>query len=109
MNIHEFQARTLFDKYGVATSRSNVAETPEEAETVARSLGSNRLVVKVQIHAGGRGKGHFTNGFKGGVHLCETPEQVRELASKMLGQTIVTHQTGPEGRLVSKVLITEAV
>ncbi len=109
MNIHEFQARALFDKFGVATSRSNVAETPEEAETVARSLGSSRLVVKAQIHAGGRGKGHFTNGFKGGVHLCETPEQVRDLASKMLGQTIVTHQTGPEGRVVRKVLITEAI
>src|SRR5947208_16651775 len=109
MNIHEFQARALFDKFGVATSRSNTAQSAEEAETVAKSLGAMKLVVKAQIHAGGRGKGHFTDGYQGGVHLCDTPEEVRECAAHMLGNTLVTHQTGPEGRVVRTVLITEAV
>jgi succinyl-CoA synthetase beta subunit len=65
-------------------------------------------VVKAQVHAGGRGKGTFANGFKGGVHLCKTPEEAREIARKMLGQTLVTHQTGPAGRVVNKVLVAEA-
>src|SRR5207244_5623297 len=66
------------------------------------------IVVKAQIHAGGRGKGTFANGFKGGVHLCKTPEEAREIARKMLGQTLVTHQTGSAGRVVNKVLVAEA-
>src|SRR5207253_4605618 len=66
------------------------------------------IVVKAQIHAGGRGKGTFANGFKSGVHLCKTPEEARESASKMLGQKLVTHQTGPAGRVVNKVLVTES-
>jgi succinyl-CoA synthetase beta subunit len=109
MNIHEFQARELFDQFGVATSRGNVASSPEEAELVAKSLGILPLVVKAQIHAGGRGKGTFTNGFKGGVHACKSVEEVRDVAGKMLGQTLVTHQTGAQGRVVRKVLITEAI
>ncbi|HEV7869121.1 MAG TPA: ADP-forming succinate--CoA ligase subunit beta [Chthoniobacteraceae bacterium] len=109
MNIHEYQARELFEKFGVATSKGQVASTPDEAFAAAKSIGTSKLVVKAQVHAGGRGKGTFQNGFKGGVHLCETPEEARDLASKMLGQTLVTHQTGPEGKLVSKVLIAEAL
>jgi len=109
MNIHEYQAKELLDKYGVANSPGGVATTPEEAEKIARSLGTNNLVVKAQIHAGGRGKGTFTNGFKGGVHLCKTASQARDIAAQMLGQTLVTHQTGPEGRPVRKVLISESV
>jgi succinyl-CoA synthetase beta subunit len=109
MNIHEYQARELFEKFGVATSKGNVAENPDEAFAVAKSLGVAKIVVKAQIHAGGRGKGTFTNGFKGGVHLVESPDAAREVASKMLGQTLVTHQTGPEGKLVSKVLVAEAL
>ncbi|HWL51161.1 MAG TPA: ADP-forming succinate--CoA ligase subunit beta [Chthoniobacteraceae bacterium] len=108
MNIHEYQARELFEKFGVATTRGKVASTPQEAETIARELNLDQIVVKAQIHAGGRGKGTFTNGFKGGVHLCKTPEEVRDIASKMLGQTLVTHQTGPEGRVVKKIFIAEA-
>ncbi len=108
MNIHEYQARELFEKFGVATTRGKVASTPEEAEIIARDLNTDQIVVKAQIHAGGRGKGTFTNGFKGGVHLCKTPEEVREIASQMLGQTLVTNQTGPEGRLVKKIFIAEA-
>src|SRR5205085_845227 len=79
-----------------------------EAEQAARELGTNDLVVKAQIHAGGRGKGTFTNGFKGGVHLCKSPQETREIAAKMLGQTLVTHQTDPAGRVVNKVLIAES-
>ena len=66
-------------------------------------------MVKAQVHAGGRGKGTFTNGFKGGVHLCKSPEEAREIASKMLGQTLVTHQTGPSGRVVNTVLVAQSV
>ena len=109
MNIHEYQARELFEQFGVATSRGKVAFTPEEAEAVAQSIGTDKIVVKAQIHAGGRGKGTFTNGFKGGVHLVKSPAEAREVASKMLSQTLVTHQTGPEGKLVQKVLVAEAI
>lgn len=109
MNIHEYQARELFKKFGVATSRGEAATTPDEAHKVAESLGETQIVVKAQIHAGGRGKGVFKNGFKGGVHLCKTPTEARDVASKMLGQTLVTHQTGEEGRVVNKLFIAEAV
>jgi succinyl-CoA synthetase beta subunit len=108
MNIHEYQAKELLQKFGVATPRGKAASTPDEAEQAARELGTDNLVVKAQIHAGGRGKGTFANGFKGGVHLCNSPAEARELASKMLGQTLVTHQTGPAGRVVNKVLIAES-
>jgi len=107
MNIHEYQARELFEKFGVATTRGAVASTPEEAAAVAQGLGTKEFVVKAQIHAGGRGKGTFKNGFKGGVHITDSVEKVRELAGQMLGQVLVTHQTGPEGKLVSKVLVAE--
>ena len=109
MNIHEYQAKELLDKFGVANTPGGVASTPEEAEKVARSLATNNLVVKAQVHAGGRGKGTFTNGFKGGVHLCKTANQVRDIAEQMLGQTLVTHQTGPQGRVVRKVLVSQSV
>ena len=109
MNIHEYQAKELLDKFGVANTPGGVASTPEEAERVARSLATNNLVVKAQIHAGGRGKGSFTNGFQGGVHLCKTASQARDIAGKMLGETLVTHQTGPDGRVVRKVLISQSV
>ncbi len=108
MNIHEYQARELFAKFKVATQPGSVAATPEEAEQVAAKLGG-KLVIKAQIHAGGRGKGAFTSGFKGGVHLCDTPAEARDLASKMLGQVLVTHQTGEAGKEVGKVFVGEAV
>jgi succinyl-CoA synthetase beta subunit len=109
MNIHEYQAKQLFERFNVATPRGGPAETPDEAEKIARSLNTSDLVVKAQIHAGGRGKGTFTNGFKGGVKLCKTPMEAREIAEKMLGQTLVTHQTGPAGKLVRKVLVAQSV
>src|SRR5207245_2503200 len=108
MNIHEYQAKELLEKFGAATIRGKVASTPEEAEKIAREIGAAEVVVKAQIHAGGRGKGTFTNGFKGGVHVCKSPEEAGEVAAKMLGQTLVTHQTGPAGRVVNKVLVTES-
>src|SRR5262249_51946943 len=108
MNIHEYQAKELLQKFGVATTRGRVASSPEEAEQIARELAPAEVVVKAQIHAGGRGKGTFTNGFKGGGHICQKPEEARETASKMLGQTLVTPQTGPAGRVVNKVLVAEA-
>jgi succinyl-CoA synthetase beta subunit len=108
MNIHEYQAKELLQKFGVATTRGKVASSPEEAEKIAREIAPAEIVVKAQIHAGGRGKGTFANGFKGGVHLCKTPEEAREIAGKMLGQTLVTHQTGAAGRVVNKVLVAES-
>src|SRR5881392_3730973 len=108
MNIHEYQAREVLQKFGVATTRGKVASSPEEAEQIAREIAPAEIVVKAQIHAGGRGKGTFANGFKGGVHLCKRPEEAREIARKMLGQTLVTHQTGAAGRVVNKVLVGES-
>jgi succinyl-CoA synthetase beta subunit len=108
MNIHEYQAKELLQKFGVATTRGKVASTPAEAEQIARELGDVDLVIKAQVHAGGRGKGTFTNRFKGGVHLVRSPAEAREVAGKMLGQTLVTHQTGSAGRVVNKVLVAEA-
>jgi succinyl-CoA synthetase beta subunit len=108
MNIHEYQARGLLQKFGVATTAGKVASTPEEAERIARELGNVQVVVKAQVHAGGRGKGTFKNGFKGGVHVCKSPKEAGEIAAKMLGQTLVTHQTGPGGRVVNKVLVAES-
>ena len=108
MNIHEYQAKELLQKFDVATTRGRVASTLDEAEQIARELGDVEIVVKAQIHAGGRGKGTFKNGFKGGVHVRKTPTEVRDLAAKMLGQVLVTHQTGPDGRPVNKVLVAES-
>src|SRR6202030_4116398 len=108
MNIHEYQAKELLQKFGVATTRGEVASTPDQAEEIARDLGKTDLVIKAQVHAGGRGKGTFANGFKGGVRVVKAPAEAREVAGKMLGQTLVTHQTGPQGRVVNKVLVAES-
>src|ERR1700730_1151330 len=108
MNIHEYQAKELLQKFDVATTRGRVASSLDQAEQIARELGDVDIVVKAQIHAGGRGKGTFKNGFKGGVQVRKTPDEVRDVAAKMLGQILVTHQTGPAGRLVNKVLVAES-
>ena len=108
MNVHEYQAKEVLQKFDVATTRGRVAATLDEAEQIARELGDIDIVVKAQIHAGGRGKGTFKNGFKGGVHVRKTAEEVRKVAAKMLGEILVTHQTGPTGRLVNKVLVAES-
>ncbi|HTO81115.1 MAG TPA: ADP-forming succinate--CoA ligase subunit beta [Methylomirabilota bacterium] len=98
MNIHEYQAKSLMAKFGVAVPRGAVAYTAEEAEAAARSLGGSAWAVKAQIHAGGRGKG-------GGVKIAKSPAEVRSLAGKMIGMNLVTKQTGPAGREVKRVYI----
>jgi len=100
VNIHEYQAKQIFQKYGVPTPRGIVANTPDEAVKAAQELGGEIWVVKAQIHAGGRGLG-------GGVKLAKSTEEVKQLAGEILGMTLVTHQTGPEGKLVQKVYIEE--
>src|SRR5246127_406344 len=105
MKIHEYQAKAILKKYGVAVPRGEMAETREEAEGAARNLfgaGATGVVVKAQIHAGGRGKG-------GGVKIAKSVEEAGQLAAKMLGMTLVTHQTGPEGRIVRRLLMEETL
>ena len=109
MNIHEYQAKELFDRFQVPSPKGKVASTAKEAHDAAKWLGVNSLVVKAQVHAGGRGKGVFKNGFKGGVHLVESADAARDVAAQMIGETLVTKQTGDEGRLVRKVMIAESV
>jgi succinyl-CoA synthetase beta subunit len=101
MKVHEYQAKSLLQKFGVAIPRGEVTDNPSEAREIAKKFGG-RAVVKAQIHAGGRGKG-------GGVKLAKDPDEAFEYAKKILGMTLVTHQTGPEGRVVRKVLIEEAL
>ena len=101
MKVHEYQAKEILRRYGVPTPRGVVVDSPDAARQAAKELGG-RVVVKAQIHAGGRGKG-------GGVKLAKTADEAAELTKAMLGMTLITHQTGPEGRLVRKVLIEEAL
>jgi succinyl-CoA synthetase beta subunit len=111
MNIHEYQAKQLLHQYGVAVPAGQPCTTVAEAEAAARAIfssGHGLVVVKSQIHAGGRGKGTFTSGFKGGVKLAKSVEETVDVAGKMLGQVLVTLQTGPEGRLVQTVLVAAA-
>ena len=102
MKIHEYQAKAILARYGVTTPRSEVAFTKEEAREAAQRLKSNIVVVKAQIHAGGRGKA-------GGVKLAHSPEEAAEIASHMLGMNLVTIQTGPAGRIVKRLLIEEGL
>ncbi|HKP71639.1 MAG TPA: ADP-forming succinate--CoA ligase subunit beta [Pyrinomonadaceae bacterium] len=102
MKIHEYQGKELLRKFDVPVPRGIVARTPEEAFDAAKELGTDVVVVKAQIHAGGRGKG-------GGVKLAKSPEEARDIAEKMLGMQLVTHQTGPEGREVRVLLVEEGL
>jgi succinyl-CoA synthetase beta subunit len=101
MNIHEYQAKDILRRYGVVVQAGIVATTPEEAEKAARSLSTPHLVVKAQIHAGGRGKA-------GGVKLVKSPEEAAKVAHDLIGRRLVTHQTGPQGKLVQKVYVAVA-
>jgi len=109
MNIHEYQAKALLATYGVAVPRGGVAYTPEEAVKVAQDLGGDVWVVKSQIHAGGRGAGRFTNNpdGDGGVRLTKSTDEVKAAAAAMLGQTLVTKQTSPEGKEVKRIYVEE--
>ncbi len=109
MNIHEYQAKDLFADAGVTVPPGAVAQTPEEFESALVSLSSQSVVVKAQIHAGGRGKGTFKNGFQGGVHVVDSTKMAKEKASAMLGNVLVTKQTGEEGREVGTIYFTEAI
>lgn len=102
MKIHEYQAKELFKKHGVPVPESGVAFKPDEAVAVAKKLANYPVVVKAQIHAGGRGKG-------GGVKLARSADEVQKIAKEIIGMTLVTHQTGPEGRLVKKVLVEQGL
>ena len=105
MKIHEYQAKGILKKYGVAVPRGVMATTREEAEAAAKDIlgsGATGVVVKAQIHAGGRGKG-------GGVKIAKSVEEAGEIAGKMLGMKLVTHQTGPEGRIVHRLLVEETL
>jgi succinyl-CoA synthetase beta subunit len=102
MKIHEYQGKELLRKFGVPVPRGLVARSPEEAYHAAKELGTDVVVVKAQIHAGGRGKG-------GGVKLAKSPDEAREIARQMLGMKLITHQTGPEGREVRVLLIEEGL
>ena len=102
MKIHEYQGKEIFRKYGVPVPNGILVHTPEEAEKAARELGTKVVVVKAQIHAGGRGLG-------GGVKLAKSPEEAKELASKILGMMLKTHQTGPEGQKVRKLYIEQGL
>src|SRR5256885_10169473 len=101
MKVHEYQAKEILRRYGVPTPRGIVVDTPDGARQAAKELGG-RVVVKAQIHAGGRGKG-------GGVKLAKDADEAHDLTKQMIGMTLVTHQTGPEGRVVHKILIEEAL
>ena len=102
MKIHEYQAKTLMDAYHIPVPKGGVAETAEEARAVASKIGGNRFVVKAQVHAGGRGKG-------GGIKTADSVDRVGEIARTMMGSKLVTPQTGPEGKVVHKVLVEEGV
>jgi succinyl-CoA synthetase beta subunit len=105
MKIHEYQAKAILKKYGVAVPRGEMAESVAQAEAAAKRLfdeGASGVVVKAQIHAGGRGKG-------GGVKIAKSMDEAVELASKILGMTLITHQTGPEGQVVRRLLIEETL
>ena len=102
MKIHEYQAKAILARHGVPVPRGEVAFNAAEAREIASRLGGSVVVVKAQIHAGGRGKG-------GGVKLAKSPDEAERIAREMIGMTLVTHQTGPEGRVVSRVLVEEGL
>ncbi len=101
MKIHEFQAKNILNKYGVQIPQGNVVDTPSKARGIAEKIGS-KVVLKAQVHAGGRGKG-------GGINLAGSPEEAEKIAKEMIGMKLVTPQTGPEGKLVSRILVEEAL
>lgn len=108
LSIHEYLSMELLGKYGVAVPRSVAAKTPEEAFEAAKSFKGKGMVIKAQVLAGGRGKGHFDSGLQGGVHLIKTPEEARDYAKKMIGNKLITKQTGAGGRICNAIMLAEA-
>ena len=108
MNVHEYQAKALFQKFGVPVPPGAAARSAPEFDAALAQLPEGPVMVKSQIHAGGRGKGVFTDGFKGGVKFCPTRAEAKEMAGRMLGNTLVTLQTGPAGRKVRTIYFTQA-
>jgi len=108
MNIHEYQAKGLFEEYGVPVPRGYPALDMNGVEQAIEALKNGKIVVKAQIHAGGRGKGTFADGYRGGVQIADGPDEAREAARRMLGNTLSTHQTGEAGRDVEALYLTEA-
>jgi len=109
MNIHEYQAKALFSQYGIPVLKGAAVQQVEQMKDAVATMPEGSVVVKAQIHAGGRGKGTFTDGFKGGVRLCADHDDALDVAKKMLGNTLVTHQTGPVGKLVRTVYFNETI
>jgi succinyl-CoA synthetase beta subunit len=107
LSIHEYQSVNLLNSYGIPTPKSIAAKTPKEAAQVAANFGQDNLVIKAQVLAGGRGKGHFDNGFQGGVHMVGSPAEAEEIASKMIGAKLITKQTGAAGRVCNAVMLAE--
>ncbi|KAL4956201.1 hypothetical protein BDW69DRAFT_93545 [Aspergillus filifer] len=107
LSIHEYLSANLLKSYGVGVPKGEVARSAEEAEKVAKSLGNDDMVIKAQVLAGGRGKGHFTNGLKGGVRVIYSPTEAKMFAGQMIGQKLITKQTGAAGRLCNSVFIVE--
>jgi succinyl-CoA synthetase beta subunit len=107
LNIHEYQSQKLLKQFGVNCPNGSVAETPAEVEKIAEVLKTPDVVIKAQVLAGGRGKGFFDNGFKGGVHVCSSRKELVEYAEKMIGHRLFTKQTGPAGKPVNKVFVCE--
>jgi len=107
LHIHEYQSQELLRKFGIKVPNGDAAESPSQAAEIARTLGGDDFVVKSQILAGGRGRGTFSNGFQGGVHTATSIEEVEHFASLMLGNRLITKQTGPTGQIVNKVLVAQ--
>ena len=105
MNVHEYQAKQLFADAGVTVPQGTVAQSADQIDQALTSFSADQaVVVKAQIHAGGRGKGTFTNGFKGGVHVVSNPSEAKEKAVAMLGNVLVTKQTGEDGKEVGTII-----
>ena len=108
MNIHEYQAKNLLEQFGVPVPRGYAATNTKEIQSAISDIGEEMIVVKAQIHAGGRGKGTFTDGYKGGVKVVKNSDEAHKAAKQMLNNTLVTAQTGPKGRKVQTLYFTEA-
>jgi len=109
-DLHEYQSKDLMRKYGIKVQKGEIALNAEDAKKVAAKLDpTGGLILKSQVHAGGRGKGHLTSGLKGGVKICKTPDEVKKYTEQMIGYNLITHQTPKEGLKVNAVLVHEGV